>query len=219
MLDTINYLEKLLTDGDTIVLGLSGGPDSMCLLDILIKINKKIKIVAAHINHNIREESEQEAQFIKDYCQEKKVLLETTKFSKKSKDKNYTEAELREKRYIFFENMIKKHNAKYLFTAHHGDDLIETILMRITRGSDLKGYAGFDLETPKDGYSIIKPLIFTTKKDIEKYNEYNSIPSAEDQTNKSEKYTRNRYRHNILPFLKQENSQVHLKYLKFSREL
>ncbi len=219
MLDTINYLEKLLTDGDTIVLGLSGGPDSMCLLDILIKINKKIKIVAAHINHNIREESDQEAQFIKDYCQEKKVLLETTKFSKKSKDKNYTEAELREKRYIFFENMIKKHNAKYLFTAHHGDDLIETILMRITRGSDLKGYAGFDLETPKDGYSIIKPLIFTTKKDIEKYNEDNSIPSAEDQTNKSGKYTRNRYRHNVLPFLKQENPQVHLKYLKFSQEL
>ena len=110
MLDTINYLEKLLTDGDTIVLGLSGGPDSMCLLDILIKINKKIKIVVAHINHNIREESDQEAQFIKDYCQEKKVLLETTKFSKKSKDKNYTEAELREKRYIYFENMFYKNS-------------------------------------------------------------------------------------------------------------
>ena len=85
MQEVISYLDKVIKEDDKIVAAISGGPDSMCLLDILIKINKKIKIVVAHINHNIREESEQEAQFIKDYCQEKKVLLETTKFSKKSK--------------------------------------------------------------------------------------------------------------------------------------
>ena len=85
MQDTINYLNNKLQENDTLVIGLSGGPDSMCLLDILLSLNIKLNIIAAHINHNIREESEQEAQFIKDYCQEKKVLLETTKFSKKSK--------------------------------------------------------------------------------------------------------------------------------------
>ncbi len=219
MLETINYLNNLLVDGDSIVLGLSGGPDSMCLLDILLKINKKIKIIVAHINHNIRKDSKKEAEFIKNYCLDKNVVLETTVFSKKGLDKDYNESELREMRYEYFEKLIKKHHANYLFTAHHGDDLIETILMRITRGSDLKGYAGFDLVTPKENYKIIKPLIYTTKEAIEKYNKDNKIPSVEDKTNKSSKYTRNRYRHNVLPFLKEENKDVHLKYLKFSQEL
>ena len=219
MLKTINYLENLLVDGDSLVLGLSGGPDSMCLLDILLKLNKKITIIVAHINHNIREESNKEAEFIKNYCSNKNVILETTKFSKKSQDKDYSEADLREMRYIYFEKIIRKYKAQYLLTAHHGDDLIETILMRMTRGSDLKGYAGFDLVTQKDNYKVIKPLIFTTKEKIEEYNKENEIPSVEDYTNKSSKYTRNRYRSNVLPFLKKENPQVHLKYLKYSQEL
>ena len=219
MLETINYLERLLKPGDSVVIGLSGGKDSMCLLDLLMKLNKKITIIAAHINHNIREESNEEAKIIEKYCKEKNVIFETIKFPKKSNNKDFNESELREKRYDYFEKIINKYQAKYLFTAHHGDDLIETILMRITRGSDIKGYSGFDLVTPKCGYQIIKPLIYTTKEEIDQYNEKNNIPYVEDQTNSSSKYTRNRYRHKVLPFLKQENPQVHLKYLKFSQEL
>lgn len=219
MLETINYLERLLKPGDSVVIGLSGGKDSMCLLDLLMKLNKKITIIAAHINHNIREESNEEAKIIEKYCKEKNVIFETIKFPKKSNNKDFSESELREKRYDYFEKIINKYQAKYLFTAHHGDDLIETILMRITRGSDIKGYSGFDLVTPKCGYQIIKPLIYTTKEEIDQYNEKNNIPYVEDQTNSSSKYTRNRYRHKVLPFLKQENPQVHLKYLKFNQEL
>ncbi len=219
MKETVAYLNSLLKDNDKVVVGLSGGPDSMCLLDILLSLNKKIEIICAHINHNIRKESAEEEKFVKDYCSKRKVIYETTTFDKKSPNKDYTEQELREKRYIFFEKIIKKHHAKYLFTAHHGDDLIETILMRISRGSNLKGYTGFQIETPKDGYSIIKPLIFVSKDEINKYNEENNIPSVKDHTNDEDNYTRNRYRHNILPFLKNENKNIHLKYLKFSREL
>ena len=219
MKETVAYLNSLLKDNDKVVVGLSGGPDSMCLLDILLSLNKKIEIICAHINHNIRKESAEEEKFVKDYCSKRKVIHETTTFDKKSPNKDYTEQELREKRYIFFEKIIKKHHAKYLFTAHHGDDLIETILMRISRGSNLKGYTGFQIETPKDGYSIIKPLIFVSKDEINKYNEENNIPSVKDHTNDEDNYTRNRYRHNILPFLKNENKNIHLKYLKFSREL
>jgi len=219
MLETINYLERLLKPGDSVVIGLSGGKDSMCLLDLLMKLNKKITIIAAHINHNIREESNEEAKIIEKYCKEKNVIFETIKFPKKSNNKDFNESELREKRYDYFEKIINKYQAKYLFTAHHGDDLIETILMRITRGSDIKGYSGFDLVTPKCGYQIIKPLIYTTKEEIDQYNEKNNIPYVEDQTNSSSKYTRNRYRHKVLPFLKQENPRVHLKYLKFNQEL
>lgn len=219
MKETIAYLKSLLKDNDTIVIGLSGGPDSMCLLDIIKSLNKNIKIVCAHINHNIRKESFEEQKFIEDYCQKNELIFETTTFDKKSEDQDYNELELREKRYNYFETIIKKYNAKYLFTAHHGDDLVETILMRISRGSNLKGYTGFQVETKKKNYKVIKPLIFLTKEDINTYNEERNIPYVLDKTNDEDNYTRNRYRHNVLPFLKGENQNIHLKYLKFSREL
>ena len=219
MKETIAYLKSLLKDDDTIVIGLSGGPDSMCLLDIIKRINKKIKIVCAHINHNIREESFEEQKIIEEFCKNNKLTFETTTFDKKSEDQNYNELELREKRYNYFESIIKKYNAKYLFTAHHGDDLVETILMRISRGSNLKGYTGFQVETQKKDYKVIKPLIFMTKEDINEYNKENNIPYVIDKTNDEDNYTRNRYRHSVLPFLKSENQNIHLKYLKFSREL
>ena len=219
MEETIVYLKNLLKDNDTVVIGLSGGPDSMCLLNILLSLNKEINIICAHINHNIREESKEELDFVVDYCKQKQVTIETTTFAKKSSLANYSEQELREKRYQFFEEIINKHIADYLFTAHHGDDLIETILMRLTRGSNLKGYSGFQTETQKENYKVIKPLIYATKDDIDEYNKQNNIPSVIDNTNFKDIYTRNRYRHNILPFLKNENPNIHLKYLKFSKEL
>ncbi|MBQ4030358.1 MAG: tRNA lysidine(34) synthetase TilS [Bacilli bacterium] len=219
MKETIAYLNSLLHTNDTIIIGLSGGPDSMCLLDIILKLNIKLNIICAHINHNIRKESKEELLFIKEYCKNKCLKLETTTFDKKSSIEDYNELELREKRYKYFEELYKKYNAKYLFTAHHGDDLIETILMRISRGSNLKGYSGFQVESIKNGMNVIKPLVFVTKDDINKYNKQNNIPFVNDKTNDEDNYTRNRYRHTVLPFLKKEQKNVHLKYLKFSREL
>ena len=219
MHETIAYLNNLLQDNDTIVLGLSGGPDSMCLLNIILSLNKKLKIVCAHINHGLRKESLKEQEFITDYCQDKNLILETTTFAKKSNEEDYNEQELREKRYAYFADVINKYQAKYLFTAHHGDDLVETILMRISRGSNLRGYSGFQVKSKKRELTVIKPLIFMTKKEIEKYNQDNNIPYVIDQTNLEDEHTRNRYRHNILPFLKEENKDIHLKYIKYSNEL
>ena len=219
MKETIAYLKSLLKDDDTIIIGLSGGPDSMCLLDIIRNLNKRINIVCAHINHNNRQESFEEQKYMEEYCKSNNLIFETTTFDKKSEDQDYNELELREKRYNYFESLIKKYKAKYLFTAHHGDDLVETVLMRISRGSNLKGYTGFQVETKKKDYKVIKPLIFMTKDDINTYNKENNIPYVLDKTNDEDNYTRNRYRHNVLPFLKKENENIHLKYLKFSREL
>ena len=84
MQETIVYLNNLLKDNDKIVIGLSGGPDSMCLLNILLSLDKKLEIICAHINHNIREESEEELKFVKKYCEDKKLKIETTTFEKKS---------------------------------------------------------------------------------------------------------------------------------------
>lgn len=121
MKETIAYLNSVLKDGDKVVLGLSGGPDSMCLLNLLLSLKKDIKIICAHINHNIRNESKKELEFVTKYCNDLGVMIESTTFEKKSKLIDYNEQELREKRYQYFENIINKHNADYLMTAHHGD--------------------------------------------------------------------------------------------------
>ena len=130
-------------------------------------------------------------------------------------NEKFTESIGRKKRYEFFEELIKKYNAQYLMTAHHGDDLTETILMRITRGSNLKGYIGIKQIKNK----IVRPLLNLSKEEIYEYVKNNKIPYLEDVSNNNEKYTRNRFRKHMLPFLKNEDKLVHLKFLKFSKEL
>ncbi len=212
------YLNKLLKDNDKIVIATSGGPDSMALLYLTMQVKKNIKIICAHVNHNTgRVGQNEEQEYVKNFCKKNNVIFETMKIENYSDD-NF-ENEARNKRYEYFDKVIKKYEAKYLLTAHHGDDLMETILMRIVRGSSLKGYAGFMKETQKKSYKVIRPLIEVTKDDILKYNEQNQIKYFIDKTNYDENYTRNRYRKNILPKLKEEDKNVHLKFYKFSKIL
>ena len=215
MENVYKFLNDYLNDNDTVVCATSGGADSMCLLSILKNYN--INIICAHINHNLREESKEEYEFVKDYCKNNNIVFEGTIFEKIN-DSNL-EAIFRKKRYDFLEDIVKKYNAKYLFTAHHGDDLVETILMRLVRGSSLIGYSGFSSVVDKDTYKILRPLIYVTKDDIYNYMKDNKLDYREDKTNTSDKYTRNRYRKYILPKLKEENNNVHLKFLKYSNEL
>lgn len=217
----INYLlnELKLNSDDTIVIGNSGGPDSMALFDILLNLRKKInfKLICAHVNHNVRVESKKEEENLREYCKRNDVPFEFMIIEKYGNDNFHNEA--RNIRYTFFESIIKKYNANYLFTAHHGDDLMETILMRIVRGSTLKGYSGFNILVDKDYYKIVRPLIFVTKKDTEEYCLKHHIDYAIDKSNFKDKYTRNRYRKTVLPFLKNEEENVHEKFLKFSNVL
>ena len=196
--DVKKFLNANIKDGDSIVLACSGGPDSMCLLDLL-------------------KESDEEEKFVKKYAKEHNVIFEFMKIEKYSNE-NF-EFEARKKRYAFFEKLIKKYNAKYLLTAHHGDDLMETILMRLVRGASLKGYSGFEQITKLDNYTILRPLITLTKKDILEYNKAHNIKYYNDYTNDLDVHTRNRYRKYILPKLKDEDENVHLKFLKFSNLL
>ncbi len=220
MQEVLDYLNSLLCCNDVVVLGCSFGPDSMCLLSLLTKIReeKKIKIICAHVNHNIRvKESAKEMVYMENYCKEHDIIFEKMIIKEYGDDNFHNEA--RTIRYNFFENLITKYNGKYLMTAHHGDDLIETILMRIVRGSNMSGYGGFKKEYEKDGYTIIRPLITVTKQDILDYDKKNKVPFAIDKSNFKQKYTRNRYRKIVLPFLKKEESNVHLKFLKFSESI
>ena len=198
-----------------VVIGVSAGPDSMCLLDLLQK--KTTKIVVCHINHNVRKESIEEEEYITKYCQDKNIILEKTTIN--NYQENNFENEARKKRYIFYEEILKKYNSKTLLLAHHGDDLIETILMKISRGSNLEGYAGIKEVSNVKNYQIIRPLLKYTKEDIINYNKSNNIKYYNDSSNQSTNYTRNRYRLNILPLLKKEDKNIHKKYLKYSKTL
>ncbi|MDD5888243.1 MAG: tRNA lysidine(34) synthetase TilS [bacterium] len=206
-------------DGDIIVIGCSAGPDSMALVDMLLKIREKYKLslIIAHVNHNVREESVEEAEYVKNYCSKNNIVFETMTIEEYGDD-NF-ENEARTIRYNFFDSLVQKYGANYLMTAHHGDDLIETILMRIVRGSNLNGYLGFKKIVDMGNYAIVRPLLDYTKEELEEYDLENHVQYYVDSSNSSDKYTRNRYRKYVLPFLKDEDSNVHRKFLKFSETL
>ena len=212
------YLKKLLKENDTIVIGVSTGPDSMCLLSLLEKIKEEIKIniIVAHVNHHVRKESEIEEKYIKEYCSNHNLICEVAHLKPV---KNNFEAEAHRFRYTFFKKLIAKYNANYLMTAHHGDDLVETVIMREIRGSSLKGYAGIAMSTLHENYILVRPLLFYTKDNILEYAKENNIKYFIDNTNFLDNHLRNRIRKDILPLLKKENPNVHLKYLQYSEEL
>ena len=204
---------------DYVVVAVSGGPDSMTLLNLLERVRNiiSVNIVCAHVNHNKRIESEDEKVFVENYCNAHNIYFEYMKIEEYGEGNFHNTA--REIRYDFFKRTMIKYGSRVLLTAHHGDDLIETILMRIVRGSTLKGYAGFSSISDMGGYKIIRPLIFHTKDEIIKYNELNNLSYVTDSSNNKDDYTRNRYRHTVLPFLKSEDENVHEKFLKFSELL
>jgi len=215
-----NIFKKLnIKDNIPLVIGCSAGPDSMALLHY-IKNNTNNPIIVAHINHNLRKESIEEEQYLKDYSKINNIIFESININI-DKNKNI-ENEARTKRYEFYEKVLNKYNTPYLFLAHHGDDLIETILMKIERGSNIEGYAGIKEITLPNSYHnfyIIRPFLSLTKDDLLKYNKDNNIKYYIDKSNYDTKYTRNRYRKNILPLLKVENKNIHKQFLKYSQTL
>lgn len=220
MKEPILFLNNILKKDDVIVLGISGGPDSMCLLHVIMSLKEKynLKIICAHINHGLRTESEEEKEFVENYCKENHIIFEYLKIDS-YKNNKFSEEEGREKRYNFFKDLIKKYKANYLMTAHHGDDLIESVLMRIVRGSNLSGFIGIPKITKNRDYQTIRPLLYVNKNEIYEYLKNEFIDYVVDKSNESDKYTRNRYRKHLLPFLKKEENRVHLKFLNYSEEL
>ena len=213
------YKDIKIKDGDVLVFGCSYGPDSMALFKTLLELREKydIRLICAHVNHSKRSASEKEKIELEEFCNKHNVVFEYMKIEKYGDDNFHNEA--RNIRYQFFDEVVKKYNANYLLTAHHSDDLMETILMRIARGSTLKGYAGFKKFVKMDGYCIYRPFISVTKDELLNYCHKYNIPYAIDASNNSSVYTRNRYRKEVLPFLKKEDKNIHLKYLKFSNLL
>lgn len=207
VLDTIKKYE-LIEKGNTIVIGVSGGPDSMALLNVLIKLNEKkkidCKIVVAHINHAIREEADEETKYVEEFCRKNniKCYIKKEKVEELAKEQKIgTEEAGRKLRYNFFDEIANKENALKIVTAHNANDNSETVLMNIIRGSGTAGLKG--IEVKRDN-KYIRPLIECTRKEIEEYCQENALEPKQDKSNSENIYTRNKIRNILIPLLEKE---------------
>ena len=213
---------NMVSAGDTVAVCLSGGADSMALFHFFCCAQEQlgIKLIAFHVNHGLRQESNEEETFVADYCAGMGVECIITHLDMNNNPKPQglsTESWARDLRYKFFFEQAGKHGAK-LATAHTLSDRAETVLFNITRGSSLKGAAGI----PPVRDNIIRPLIDCTRADIENYCESNNIPYVTDRTNFQDIYSRNKIRLNVLPQLKTINPQAEKAIASFaddSREI
>lgn len=198
-------------NNSTLVLSVSTGVDSMVLLDLLLK--KNYSVVVVHFNHNKREASVTEANYLKTYCEERNIPFEY--FILNINQDNF-QNEAHALRYKHLEDVAKKYHTPYILTAHHLNDLAETILMKLSRGSNLFGYAGMQPILNRHDNILIKPLLYEKKERLYEYAKMHDITYFEDHSNKEDTYTRNRFRNHIIPELIDENSQFLEKTKQFS---
>ena len=208
-----------------IAIGVSGGPDSLALLHFLFEQQEKksLSIVAVHVDHMFRgEESYLDAMFVKGYCEERGIPFEMKRVDVPAYMKQTglsSQQAARQCRYQFFEEVMKKYNLHYLALGHHGDDQIETVLMRLTRGSSGKARAGIPFSRQIGNSLIFRPFLCLVKEELEAYCAQQGLMPRIDPSNAGESYSRNRFRNRVLPFLKQENPAVHEHFQRFSEEV
>lgn len=205
VLDTIRKY-KLIENGDKIVLGVSGGPDSITMLDILRQLREglEFEIVVAHINHMIREEAIEDEKYVQEYCKKNNIecYIKRIDVEKIANTKKIgTEEAGRKVRYEFFEEILQKTGSNKIGIAHNKNDKIETIIMHILRGSGISGLKGIE---PKRDNKYIRPLIECERSEIEQYCEENKLEPRIDKTNFENEYTRNKIRNIVIPYIKKE---------------
>lgn len=198
-----SYAEKwqMLTSEDCVIVGVSGGADSVCLLLVLLELKKEIgfEVVAVHVNHGLRgEDADADEAFVKQFCAERGVPLETyfADVEAVAKErKQSTEEAGREVRREFFEEARCKYNGTKIALAHHQNDNAETFLFRLARGTGLKGLGG--MAPVKDEF--IRPLLCVDRNEIEAYLQERGVSYCTDATNKSDAYARNLIRNQVIP--------------------
>ena len=191
----------MVQPGDTVTCAVSGGADSIALLFALYLLREKLQIDlrAAHFNHNLRgEESQRDEAFVRDFCAGYSIPL-TVGQGNVSAGKKGLEAAARDVRYAFLESLPGK-----IATAHTADDNSETVLMRLVRGTGLKGLGGI---APTRG-RLIRPMLLTTRQQVMDFIREYSLPFVEDSSNATDAFLRNRLRRKVMPLLKEENPKL-----------
>lgn len=194
----VSFRENLLERGQKILVAVSGGPDSSCLLDILAKLRKKygLQLGIAHVNYHLRGiESGKDEEFVKGLSE--KYDTEGFFMDSKAAPESNIESELRDIRYAFFEKIRTENGFDRIAIAHNMDDQVETFFMRIIRGSGLNGLQAMRF---RNG-NIIRPLLGTSRKEIIEYLKDNGLRYRTDKSNSETKFMRNKVRHRLIPYL------------------
>ena len=188
----------------------------MVLLHALVELKSPLELtlVVAHVNHHTRPETEAEALLVKQTATSYGLPFELLDYHHSGKT-NFQQA-ARNARHDFFAKVAARYHAQKIVLAHQADDQAETILMRLVRGSAFSGYSGIHPETDFRGLKLIRPLLAVSRREIVVYQEKNQIAYLEDSSNRHDHYTRNRYRHQILPLLARENPLYLEKFTQFS---
>lgn len=215
---------NLFTKGSKVYIAVSGGPDSLALLHFFSSIRHEyqLDLTAVSVDHQLRQdESQQDLKFVKQICQLWNIDFIGTSLNVpayKEKTRMGTQAAARELRYQFFEQVMKKSKTKspLLAMGHHGDDQVETMFMRLMRGTKP---GGIPVKRPFAGGWIIRPFLCLTKKEIQAYCDTEGLTPRLDPSNLSPVYTRNAFRLNVLPFLKKHNPAIHENLQKVSEGL
>lgn len=205
----IKILKKYITMDDTVIIAVSGGSDSVFLLSLLKKV--PCKFVVAHVNHMLRgKASDLDEAFVERISSPGKFSskkVDITKLS--SKEKRGIEETGRKIRYAFFKQLAKKHQAKYIITAHQADENIETIVFNFARGASLQGLCGIQqVEFFYENVVLLRPLIYLSKRQILDYLDFHKITYRSDKSNEDTHYKRNYIRKEVIPKLKRLNSSL-----------
>ncbi len=201
---------NMLPPGTKVLCALSGGADSMYLLHQLVALREErsLQVCAAHYQHGLRgEESERDAEFVARQCEKLKLSLTTGFGDVKAfalRERIGIEEAARSLRYAFLNETADRLGCDRIATAHTLNDQAETVLMNLCRGAGSRGLAGI----PPVRGRIVRPLLQTGREEIEAWLRLNDVPWVEDSSNSSDDYTRNRFRHSILPLLQKENPSV-----------
>jgi len=199
--------EKLLfTREDKLILGISGGADSVCLMHILLALNYSFEL--AHCNFNLRaEESDADEVFVKELAKKYQLEIHIKQFDTleyASKNKISTQMAARDLRYAWFDDLLNKTNSKYIAIAHHENDDVETFFINLVRGSGLTGLLGIK----EKNNAVVRPLLSVSRLDIEQYLNEKGLLFREDSSNASLKYLRNKIRHELMPLLTEMNPSI-----------
>ncbi|MDY0404026.1 tRNA lysidine(34) synthetase TilS [Virgibacillus sp. 179-BFC.A HS] len=211
------FIQKkhLLTKGATVMVGVSGGPDSMALLHYLCekRATWDLHLIAVSVDHQLRgQQSREDVLYVEKMCKAWDVDFAGGAVDVKAYKKRThagTQQACRILRYQFFEEQMKTYQADYLALAHHGDDQVETLLMRLTRVADAQQFSGIPLTRPFAGGMIIRPFLCVTRQQIDAYLAKHGIVPRLDPSNLETDYTRNYFRKYVVPLLRNKNTNIH----------
>lgn len=216
---------NLFDPNKKVLLAVSGGVDSIVLLNFMqnLPLSKRPQLSIAHVNHQLRAASAEEEQFIKKIANQHQIPIYIHQWAKEKHPAAGIEEAARIERYAFFKEIMNQHEMEYLMTGHHLDDQIETVLMRLTRGASLEQLLGIRPVQKislnhRAGY-LIRPLLHLSKEEIYAQAEQKGLAFVEDATNQETDFTRNRFRHEILPLLKAENERFNEHIQQFTTDL